>query len=224
MKQLRTLPGRSAVPLALAAAAGGALPASTAAATKPHTGCVAPEVVGVDLSMARGALQASGCNVVVRQLPAHGDYVTPSSPDTRQLVGSQSPGAGSHASTVTISLRPLCAEPTLPGPETRGPSSSGGPTELIVGLFLEGGPVVTAPQCKRGVPSPGVVTVTTASGQPVAQRTVRGGRFGVFPLKPGHYLISGSFSSSSAAGALAGPQAVTISAHRTTRLNVVANT
>ncbi|MCW3032291.1 MAG: hypothetical protein JWM60_636 [Solirubrobacterales bacterium] len=209
------------MPLALAAVAGGALPATTAA-DSGQQGCVAPDVVGVTLAMARQALSASGCAVQVRQLPAHGQFVTPGSPDGRQLVATQTPSAGGHADGVTLSLKPLCAQPAQPGPDTQGPASSQGPTELVSGLFLSGGPVVTSPHCRHGMPSSGVLTVTTATGQPVARRAVRSGRFGVFPLKPGAYLLAGTISGPAGERQLAA-RPVKIVAHRTTRLNLVAD-
>ena len=85
--------------------------------------CVAPDVVGVNLAMARQALGASGCAVTVRQLPAHGSYVTPASPDGRQLVGSPAPVAGDRSRAVTVWVKPLCAQPANPGPEATGAGS-----------------------------------------------------------------------------------------------------
>jgi hypothetical protein len=220
MKLVISRPSRSAVSLALAAVASGALPGATAAAPGQQ-GCVAPDVVGVSLAMARQALSASGCAVQVRQLPAHGQFVTPGSPDGRQIVATQSPPAGGHAGGVRISLQPLCAQPAQPGPDARGPTSSQGPTELVSGLFLAGGPVLTSPHCRHGVPSNGVLTVTTAGGHQVARRAVHAGRFGVFPLKPGAYMLVGTLSGPAGERQLA-PQPVKIEAHRTTHLNLVA--
>lgn len=208
--------------LALAAVATGAVPAA-AAADPGHQGCIAPDVVGVNLSMARQALTSSGCTIRVRQLPAHGEFVTPGSPDGRQIVATQSPRAGAQTGGVTLSLRPLCRQPAQPGPDSRGPVSSSGPAELVAGLYLEGGPVQTAPQCRHGTPSSGVLTVTTPDGHLVARRAVRAGRFGVFPLKPGKYLLAGSVAGPTPGQPQVEPQPVTISARRTTRLNVVAD-
>lgn len=216
--EMKPLITRPAGPALLAALAAAALPASTAAGAGT-SGCIAPQVVGVSLSMARHALEASGCAVNTRQLPPHGPFVTPASPDPRQLVGSQSPQAGSQTGQVTVSLRPLCAQPQAPGPPTSGPIASKGPSELVAGMFLQGGPLLTAPSCRRGTPSAGTLTVTGASGQIVAHRAVRDGRFGVFPLKPGRYTLLGSFS---AGGPQLAPQPVRILAHETTRLNLVA--
>jgi hypothetical protein len=147
--------------------------------------------------------------------------VTPSGPDGRQIVASQTPAAGGHTGAVTVSLKPLCAQSAQPGPDMRGPTSSQGPTELVSGMFLAGGPTVTSPRCRHGVPSGGLLTVTAANGQVVARREVRSGRFGVFPLKPGAYVLAGTISGS-AVGRRLPPQPVNVAAHRTTFLNLVA--
>ena len=122
---------------------------------------------------------------------------------------------------MTVSLRPLCQQPAQPGPDSRRPVSSSGPTELVAGLYLEGGPVQTSPHCRHGTPSSGILTVTTPDGRIVTRRAVRAGRFAVFPLKPGRYLLAGSVAGPGQPQVE--PQPVTIAAHRTTRLNVVAD-
>ncbi len=205
------------VPLVASAVAGAALPSATSAQSK---GCIAPDVVGVSLAMARDTLNASGCSLQLRQLPAHGHFVTPSEPDKRQLVGSQRPGKGARTSGVTLWLKPLCSQPAEPGPETVGPSSEKGPTELIAGLFLDGGPLRLAARCKPAKTAGGTLTVATSSGQVVAQRAVRPGSYGVFPLKPGSYVVSGTLGGASSA-AQPRPRQVKVLAKHSTRLNLV---
>ncbi len=216
MRHPSNLPRRSIVPLAAAAIASGAVPGATAAHAGSG-GCIAPDVVGVSLSMARGALSVSGCAVQLHQLPAHGEYVTPESADGRQIVARQSPAKGARTAGVTVWLKPLCRQPEQPGPERRGPASNSGPTELIVGLYLRGGPPRTAPSCRRATPAEGTLTVSTPGGEVLVRRLVHAGRYGVFPLKPGRYVVIGSPS-----GAVPPPaQEITISARRTTHVNVV---
>lgn len=210
--------GRSAVPLALAAVASGAAPASTGA-DPGRRACVAPDVVDVSLARAREVLLASGCAATTRQLPAGGELFTPPSPDGRQLVGAQSPGAGARTGSVTLSLRPLCSQPSAPGPDTHGASVAKGPTELVSGVFLEGGPLRISARCRHGRPSPGVLTVMRTDGTTISTRSVRAGRYGVFPLKPGSYLISGALAGKGSPPATALP--VTVVAHSTTHLDVV---
>ena len=209
----------STVPLTLAAAVSGMAPASTGA-DQARAGCVAPDVVGVTYARARSVLLASGCSVATRQLPARGgELYTPPSPDPRQLVGSQSPRAGGRAASVTLRLKPLCSQPAAPGPDSRGASSVKGPTELVAGLFVAGGPLELSSSCRHGTPSAGSLAVTRPDGMPVSSRSVRAGRYAVFPLKPGRYLLSGTFSGSG--NRPTEPQAVTVAAHRTTHLDVV---
>jgi hypothetical protein len=213
---------RSAVPLALAAVASGAVAPASTSADPAQAGCRIPAVVGVSLGMARHAIGASGCHVVIHQLPAHGRFVTPESADDRQLVARQSPGPGGRASVVTVTLRPLCSQPSEPGPEGTGPTSRPGPTELVAGLFRQGGPPRLTPSCRTGSPAAGVLTISSPSGQVIAHRTVKRGNFGVFPLKPGPYLITGTLGDTASGAAIQlGPEPVRIAAHRTTRINVV---
>ena len=215
-------PHKSALPLAVAALATGAvLPAAVSA--DPGRDCIAPDVVGVNLSNARHALSASGCQVAIRQLPAHGRFVTPSAPDGRQLVGGQRPSSGDHSRAVTVWVKPLCAQPAFPGPSKRGPTASRGPAELVAGLYLQGGPTKTGPHCRRGVSEAGTLVVSTPAGEVVARRQVRAGKFGIFPLPPGSYVLGGTISGPTSSSARQVPQtAVKISPNRTTRLNVVA--
>jgi hypothetical protein len=216
-------PHKSALPLAMAAVATGAvLPAAVSAETS--RGCVVPDVIGVKLSNARQALSASGCQITIRQLPAHGKFVTPAAPDGRQLVGRQRPSSGDHSRSVTVWVKPLCAQPAFPGPSKRGPTASRGPAELIAGLYLQGGPTKTGPHCRRAVPEAGTLVVSTPAGEVVARRQVQAGKFGVFPLPPGSYVLGGTIEAGTSSSARQVPQtAVTIAAKRTTRLNVVAD-
>jgi hypothetical protein len=224
MRTLISAPRRSAVPLALATlAASAALPSTTGADTSPRS-CIVPNVVGVSLEMARHALAASGCRVRVRELPSNGPLVAPEVPDGRQIVARQSPASASRARKVTVWLKPLCAQSAAPGPTERLPAVSKGPTELVSGLFLRGGPLVLAPRCRTGRSSPGTIIVTAVASGRAIRRTVRSGRFAIFPLKPGRYVLQGSFATASVNGKpfQPPPRQVTIEADRTTRLNVVA--
>lgn len=211
--------------LALAAiVTGAALPAAGGAEASSHAECVAPDVVGVSLAEARRTLRGSGCGVTIRQLPAHGRYVTPPSPDARQLVGRQRPSAGAHSQAVTVWVKPLCAQSALPGPDRVGPEQHKGPTELVAGLYLAGGPLRMTPHCRKALPEAGTVTVSTPSGTVIARRSVRDGRFAIFPLAPGSYVLDGALAGGSGSARAAFPQtAFTIAARRTTSVNLVAS-
>jgi hypothetical protein len=197
------------------------VPASTAA-DPAASGCRTPDVVGVSLAMARHAIGASGCHLVIHQLPAQGRFVTPEDADDRQLVARQSPGPGGRTSAVIVSLRPLCSQPSDPGPDITGPSSRSGPTELVAGLFRQGGPPRLTATCRTGSPVGGILTISSASGQAIAHRSVKSGKFGVFPLKPGSYMVSGSLGDTANGTPIQlGPERVKITAHHTTSINVV---
>jgi len=208
---------RLAAPLALAALAGG-WPGAPAAAAP--AGCLAPQVVGVSLAAARRALGSSGCAVTVRQLPGSGHYRAPQRPDERQIVRRQAPPAGSRAPKVTVWLSPLCVQPAQPGPPEGVSSLSAGPTELVAGLFLSGGPLVSGTSCRTGRPVAGTLTVLTPQGRRIAARTVRAGRFAIFPLPPGRYLLSGTIAGSSTQVA-GGARPFSVLSGRTRRLNLV---
>ncbi len=213
-------PRKKVVPLALAAlATSGVLP-SAGGAKQAGEGCVAPDVVGVNLAMARRALNASGCGVAVRQLPGHGPYVTPSGPDGRQLVDRQSPAGGGRTRAVTLFLEPLCAQPAQPGPKHDGAEQRRGPTELVAGVYLQGGPLRTSARCRNALPEGGTLTVSSSAGNVLASRRVREGHFAVFPLAPGSYVLAGSVSRAGARLSVPAT-AFTIAARRTTRVNAV---
>jgi hypothetical protein len=88
-----------------------------------------------------------------------------------------------------------CPHPTVRVPPGE-PVYRAGPTELVSGLYVQGG-AVPAPPCKpkpRG-PYAGTITVTdSATGDAVASKTVRDGHLAHIPLAPGRYKISGQFS------------------------------
>lgn len=215
-------PYKTAVPLAaIALLSGAALPIGGSAEAASEA-CVAPDVVGVNLAAARKALRASGCGVDVRQLPAHDTYVTPPSPDGRQLVSRQRPRSGAHSRDVTLWVKPLCSQPAFPGPPRRGAAQSRGPAELVAGLYLQGGPLQTSPRCRRAHTEGGTVTISTQAGAPIASRRIRGGHFAIFPLRPGSYVLAGSLTAGAGMAPVTLPAtAFTIAAKRTTRLNVV---
>jgi len=166
-------------------------------------------------------LAVSGCGLKIRQLPGHGAYQSPAEPDPRQLVGRQSPAPGTRASAVTVWLRPLCHQSAAPGPALSGPTAMHGPTRLVVGLFLAGGPLRTSTSCRAASPYAGTITVSAPDGRLVISRTVRQGRYAIFPLPPGRYQLSGSVADGGPP-LLAGPRAVTLESSNTTRINLTA--
>ncbi len=86
-------------------------------------------------------------------------------------------------------------DPELEGPFVN-PHVTPGPTELVNGFFLDGGPA--PPQgCEwpAPTPSPGMVEVMNASGEVVATQTSEVGHLVEIPLPPGTYTITSTFVS-----------------------------
>ncbi len=144
-----------------------------------------------------------------------------------QTVRRQSPDAGARASSVAVWLRPKTnqrsqtgqtapsspstqvspSQPEEPRPPCWGSAEFGpgiseplltpGPTELVSGFYLDGGPLVgfSAPGCKRPAPPPGggTVEVFSESGTLVATQTSENGQFAEISLPPGSYKITGTF-------------------------------
>jgi hypothetical protein len=74
-----------------------------------------------------------------------------------------------------------------------------GPTELISGFYLDGGPLArfSSPGCRRPEPPPGAGTVEvidSATGAVVAAQTSTPGRFVEIQLPAGSYTIVGTFA------------------------------
>jgi len=112
-----------------------------------------------------------------------------------------------------------CAPPPTIPTAPREPQVRHGPTELVAGLYVEGGPAPLpgCPQQPRG-PFRGTLTAVSArTGAVVARRTLHAdGRLFVLPLAPGTYLLRAT----SAGGLRTLPQRVTIPAHHTVRQDV----
>jgi len=90
-----------------------------------------------------------------------------------------------------------------------------GPSELVAGIYVQGGAYfVGCPQEPRG-PDAGTITVRGASsGRIVAAETLRRpGRLFVLPLAPGRYTVTGT----SSGGLRTVPQRVTIPRHESVR-------
>jgi len=150
----------------------------------------------------------------------------PVSDATIQTVRSQSPHAGSHGRYVTLWVNRLCSG-SLMGPDLNEPVLKAGPTELIGGLYIVGGPLElrSEPQCTAhpGGPVPGTITVRDpASGSVVVSRTVTGRDLVTIPLPPGTYVLEGTFGDALVNGqpAHAAPATVQIPAGETVRQDV----
>ena len=176
-----------------------------------------PKLVGLSLSVARTRSAQTGCKLRVREAGT-GQVVEepPSGPSSAQIITRQTPHAGGVGRIVTVWLKPLCDQSADPGPPAHEPRVQRGPTELVSGLFLDGGPLRRAPQCRSGTPSPGTITVSNQTGMVIASDKVYPGKLARIRLAPGTYTIHGTFADATRNGQPieTEPQAVTITAGR----------
>ncbi len=200
-------------------------------ARRAHHACAhVPRLVGLSLSAARHRAARAGCKLQAREAGS-GQIVgqQPHSPNLAQPVVRQTPRAGRAGGvgrTVTVWLKPPCRQSADPGPPAGEPLVKRGPTELVSGLFLAGGPPSHSPHCRSGTPSPGTITVTSsATGAVVASDNVAYGQLATIPLAPGTYTIHGTFADafSNDQPIEAQPRQVTIVAGYTVRQDVVAS-
>jgi hypothetical protein len=152
--------------------------------------CRVPRLIGLTLSVARQRAAHAGCALRLKGAPLERVQV--------QTVGLQSPKAGRRAESVTVWLNPFCVREAAYGPEISEPLVTIGPTKLITGFYLVGGPPKTrfsTPHCKLPEPSPGagIVEVMNPGGAIVATKTSREGHFVEIPLAAGSYTIRGTF-------------------------------
>jgi hypothetical protein len=109
---------------------------------------------------------------------------------------------------------PACATPLVPIP-AHEPTLTAGPSELVAGIYEQGGALIpNCPQRARG-PYAGTLTITSVrTGRVVARRTLHSqGRLFVVRLAPGRYRLSGQITG----GPLAVRETVTIPARTTVR-------
>jgi hypothetical protein len=184
---------RLITPVLIAATVAGAVGIASAATTptlRAH-GCVTPKLVGMSEQAARRTARAAGCIVTL-----HGG---PLQQATIQTIAGQTPAPGVRSVTVRLTLNPLCFGSALSGP----PPDQGmrpGPTELITGLYLVGGPAIaySSPHCRRPPgkpesPAPGTIDVLDpGGGSVVASRTATRGRRVRFQLAPARYRVTAS--------------------------------
>lgn len=158
--------------------------------------CRVPRLIGLTLSVARERAAHAGCALRVKGAALEQARI--------QTVERQSPPAGGHASSVTVWLNPFCHGSAAYGPGLDEPVLTPGPTELVSGFYLDGGPLerFSDPGCKRPAPAPaaGTVEVVNASGTVVATQTSTYGYFAEIPLPAGSYTITGTFLDASING------------------------
>ncbi len=191
---------RLSVRLCLIAGLGGALTLGALAGSRPTvvlqtavaTGrCHLPRLRGLTVQSARAKAAKAGCRLRVRGAPVRQPSL--------QTVSRQRPRAGRSAKSVTVWVNPVCFRSGLSGPPSGEPLLTPGPTELVTGLFLEGGPLVpfSSPHCAAAPEKSwaGTINVSDHSGGAVVgSETVAEGQLATFHLPPGTYDISGTFA------------------------------
>ncbi len=164
---------------------------NAAVASRAHAGrpCRAPLLTGLTLEVARVRAKHAGCGLISKGAPIETASI--------QTVERQSPAVGRRSSHVAVWLNPACGGSAAPGPGVHEPTVTVGPTGLVSGFYLDGGPAIrfSSPGCKRPEPKPGagIVEVSDASSAVVADVTSARGRFVEIPLTAGSYTIAGTF-------------------------------
>jgi len=172
--------------VAVAVTVASAATTTTTTTTTPlASGCVAPRLVGMTEQAAVRRARAAGCGVHLTGAALKHARV--------QTVAAQTPAPGARSVVVRLTLNPFCIGSALTGPANDG-GMRPGPTELITGLYIVGGPALpySTPHCrpKPGTPAPGTIEVFgRPGGRVVASRTIKRGRLVTFGLAPGRYRV-----------------------------------
>ena len=201
--------------LTVAVSAGDAAQTPTVAVRSERV-CRVPNLVGLTLSEARVRAVDAGCAVRTRDVQAPG-------PRPQQRIVQQAPLVGHHAHAISVWLVPRCAKRGPTAPLTHEPSKTAGPTELISGIYLSGGPATPPWMCPRvPAPSAGTISVVNPTGATVASADVVQGQLATIPLAPGTYTIDGTDLDAHQNGIAmkTAPQTVTIPAGTTVRQDI----
>jgi hypothetical protein len=146
--------------------------------------CDVPSLTGLTLRNARARAIRAGCTLRLVD-------VQPPGARARQRVVQQVPTSGVSARPIRVWLAPRCPKPGPTSLPAREPLLTVGPTELISGFYVVGGPVFPPWICPR-VPEPEADTITViepTTGMTVGSATVGEGQLAVIPLAPGTYEV-----------------------------------
>lgn len=152
--------------------------------------CRVPRLTGLTLTSAEKRAAHAGCKLQVKGARINEAAI--------QTVERQAPNARGRAIEVTVWINPSCRREADYAPEIKEPVVTPGPTELVSGFYLVGGPDsrhFSTPGCRLPAPSPGsgTVEVLGASGALLARQTSKSGHFVEIPLPPGSYTVNGTF-------------------------------
>jgi hypothetical protein len=193
---------------------------SSGSAGAAPAGCRFPRVTRRVLAVARERAKKAGCELRIKDAAVEQPEI--------QTIRKQSRPAGHHGRLMTVWLNPLCSGSGAWGPPAGEPFLSRGPTELVSGLYLDGGPhrFRSAPRCESlsGTPGAGSITVTDlATGATSAAQTVSAGQLATIPLPAGTYSVTGLFGNAVINGeqARSFPRTVKIPPGTTVRQDVV---
>ncbi len=138
-----------------------------------------------------------------------------------QTIHTQSVRPGQVAKVVTVSVNPLCPGSLNPGPPPGEPILKPGPSEIVTGLFIEGGAYIerSAPICRAlvGKSNAGNITITNSVGTVIANMALTAGQLLYVNVTAGQYTISGVF----AGGNKVGPTIVNVPAGEIVRQDLV---
>jgi len=187
---------------------------SSAAGASARLSCRVPRMTGLTVSVARTRARAAGCSLRFTgarvQVP------------TIQTIHTQSVRPGLVAREISVSVNPLCQSSGNPGPPPGEPILKPGPSEIITGLFIEGGAVIerSAPNCKTpvGKSDGGNITITNSAGTVIANNmALTAGQLLYVNVPAGTYAVMGVF----AGGNKVGPITVTVPSGEIVRQDLV---
>ena len=172
------------MPLAISAA-------TTVATASTASTCHAPRLTGLTVTVARRHARVAGCDVRLVGAKLQMPQI--------QTVRTQSVRPGKVTNLVTLTVNPLCSGAADDGPPAGEPIITSGPTELISGLFIEGGPFIdrSAPNCKQVAEksSPGTITVTNSAGTVIVNKMeLTTGQLLYVKVPAGKYTLTGVLS------------------------------
>jgi hypothetical protein len=184
------------------------------ASISQHATCHAPRLTGLTVTAARTRARVAGCQLRFVGAALRMPKI--------QTIRTQSARPGQLAKVVSVSVNPLCPGSTNLGPPPGEPIIKAGATELITGLFIEGGAFIyrSAPVCKdlKGTSSSGTITITNSVGTVLANNmALSAGQLLEVNVQPGPYTVSGVFTG----GNTVGPITVNVDSGEVVRQDLV---